>query len=377
MAAEFHSDVGPSSLERVLACTASVKVTADMESETSEFAEEGTAAHAEAEWKLRKVLKQRAGKRPTSDYWTDEMEKCTDDYRDFCIDQYEKAKSECKDAIAFVEQRVDLSEYVPGCFGTVDFMAISDRRLYVTDFKYGRGVMKDAENNPQLMAYGLGALEIAEPIFDVEEVVLTIFQPRLSHVSSWSISVKDLKEWAETVLVPKVEEAVKGDGSFAVGEWCRFCKARNTCRARADHFLDLAKMDFEDPALLTDEEFAEVMAKAEELSHWVSDVMAYASAQAIEHGKHWEGYKLVEGRSNRKFSVPDETIEEAAKAAGYSDIYNRSLITLTAFEKLMGKEKFKAILGEYVVKPAGRLTLVPDSDKRPAVTISSNEDFMD
>ena len=377
MAAEYHSDVGPSSLERVLACTASVKTTAEMPSETSEYAEEGTAAHALAEWKLRKALKQRAGKRPTSDFWTDEMEECTDDYRDCCMDQYGKCQQESKDAIAFVEQRVDLSNYVPGCFGTVDFMTMSDHSLYVTDLKYGRGVMKDAEGNPQLMAYGLGALEIAEPIFDIEEVVLTIFQPRLSHISSWSISVKDLKDWAENVLKPKVEEAIKGEGSFAAGEWCRFCKARNTCRARADYFLELTKMEFEDPALLTDDEVAEVMAKADELSHWVSDVMAYASARAIEHGKHWKGYKLVEGRSVRKFSVPDATIEEAAKAAGYADIYNRSLITLTAFEKLMGKEQFQTILGEYVTKPAGKLTLVPESDKRPEATVTSNDAFND
>lgn len=377
MAAEYHSRIGPSTLEIHLNCTGAYKITADMPGETSEYAQEGTDAHALAEYKLRKALKQRAGKRPNSDYWSEEMEECTDDYCAYCMEQFSKCKQESKDAIAFVEQRVDLSNYVPGCFGTVDFMAMSDHTLYVTDLKYGRGVMKDAENNPQLMAYGLGALEIAEPIFDVEEVVLTIFQPRLSHISSWTISVNTLKDWAEKVLKPKIEEAIKGEGSFVAGEWCRFCKARNTCRARANYFMELTKMDFEDPALLTDDEVAEVMAKADELSHWVSDVMAYASAQAIEHGKHWKGYKLVEGRSVRKFSVPDATIEEAAKAAGYSDIYNKSLITLTAFEKLMGKEQFQTILGEFVTKPAGKLTLVPDSDKRPEVTVTSNDVFND
>ena len=259
MAAEFHSDVGPSSLDRVLNCTASVATTAGMKSETSEFAEEGTAAHSLAEWKLRKALKQRAGKRPTSDYWTDEMEECTDDYRDFCMEQAGAAKQETSDAIVFVEQRVDLSDYVPGCFGTVDFMAISESTLYVTDLKYGRGVQKDAENNPQLMAYGLGALGIADPIFEIEKVVLTIFQPRLGHVSSWTITADELRQWANDVLTPKVAEAVAGEGSFAPGEWCRFCKARNVCRARADHFLELAKLEFEEPALLKDDEIAEVI----------------------------------------------------------------------------------------------------------------------
>ena len=377
MAAEVHSTVGPSSLDRVLACTASVKTTEGMPSETSTYAEEGTAAHALAEYKLRKALKQRAGKRPTSDYWTDEMEECTDDYRDFCMDQYGAAKQESKAAIAFVEQRVDLSQYVPGCFGTVDFMAISEHTLYVTDLKYGRGVQKDAENNPQLMAYGLGALAIAEPLFDIEKVVLTIYQPRLSHYSSWEISVEDLMKWANEVLVPKVAEAVSGNGSFAPGDHCRFCKARETCRARADYFMKLIEMDFEDPDLLTDDEISEVMEKADALSKWAADVMAYATAQAIEKGKRFNGWKVVEGRSVRKFSAPDSTIEDAAKAAGYTDIYNRSLITLTAFEKLMGKDTFQDVLGSYVEKPAGKLTLVPISDKRPEIVITSSDDFND
>ena len=377
MAAEFHSDVGPSSLERVLACTASVKTTADMPSETSEYAEEGTAAHSLAEFKTRKALKQRAGRRPTSDFWTDEMEECTDDYRDFCMEQYGAAKQESEDAIAFVEQRVDLSEYVPGCFGTVDFMAISEHTLYVTDLKYGRGVQKDADNNPQLMAYGLGALGIADPIFDVEKVVLTIFQPRLSHVSTWEISADDLRKWGTDVLAPKVAEAINGEGTFVAGEHCRFCKAKSTCRARAEYYLKLIEMDFEDPALLTDEEIAEVMAKADSLSKWAADVMAYATAQAIEQGKHFDNWKVVEGRSVRKFNASDEAIEEAAKAAGYTDIYNRSLITLTAFEKLMGKDTFQDVLGGFVEKPAGKLTLVPITDKRPEVVITHNDDFND
>ena len=377
MAADVHSKVGPSSLYRGIHCTGSVGLTAQMEEETSSFAEEGTAAHSLAEWKLRKALKQRAGRRPTSDYWTDEMEEFTDNYRDFCMDQFGEAKKVCPDAITFVEQRVSVEEYAPGCFGTVDFMVIADKTLYVTDLKYGRGVQVDSENNPQLMAYGLGALDIAAPIFDVEEVVLTIYQPRLYHVSTWRISVDDLLKWANEVLRPKIEEAFSDHATFAAGDWCRFCKARNTCRERADHYMKLIDMEFQPPALLTDDEIAEVMSQAEELSHWVSDVMAYASAQAIENGKHWNGYKLVEGRAVRKFSCDDATIEEAAKQAGYTDIYNRSLITLTAFEKLMGKDTFQDVLGKYVTKPAGKLMLVPASDKRPEVTVTRDDDFND
>ena len=377
MAAEKHSEVGPSRLEQILNCTGSLLASEGIEDKGSEYAEEGTAAHALAEWKLRKALKQKTGKRPNSDFWTDEMEECTDSYRDFCMEQYGEAKKASPDAIAFVEQHVNIEKYAPGCFGTVDFMAISEKTLYVTDLKYGRGVQKDAENNPQLMAYGLGALEIALPIFEVEDVVLTIYQPRLGHVSTWSIKIDDLLTWAKDVLQPKVEEALSSNGSFHAGDWCRFCKARQTCRERAEHYLKLIDLEFKPAALLSDEEIAEVMSKAEGLSQWVSDVMAYASAQAIENGKHWDGYKLVEGRSVRKFSVPDSTIEAAAKEAGYTDIFNKSLITLTAFEKLMGKDVFQDVLGQYVTKPAGKLTLVPDSDKRPEITVTGNDAFND
>ena len=377
MSATQHSNVGPSRLEQILNCTGSLLASEGIEDTTSEYAESGTAAHALAEWKLRKALKQRAGKRPTSDYWTDEMEELTDDYCNYCMEQFSQAKNASSDAIAFVEQQVNIEEYAPGCFGTVDFMAISEDTLYVTDLKYGRGVQKDAENNPQLMAYGLGALDIAMPIFEVSEVVLTIYQPRLSHISQWTISVEDLLSWAQNELKPKVEEALSNNGTFHAGDWCRFCKVRETCRTRAEEYMRLIDLEFKPPALLTDEEVGEVMSKAEALGQWVSDVMAYASAQAIENGKHWDGYKIVEGRSVRKFSAPDDTIAEAAKEAGYTDIYNRSLITLTAFEKLMGKDTFQEVLGKYVTKPAGKLTLVPVSDKRPEVTVTNLDDFND
>ena len=199
---------------------------------------------------------------------------------------------------------------------------------------------------------------------------MTIFQPRLSSISTWTISAEELYKWAEEVLKPKAELAAKGEGEFISGSWCRFCKARNTCRARAESFLELAKMEFQPPVLLSDEEVAEVIEKADELSKWASDVMAYAQAEAIENGKHWNGYKLVEGRSTRRFT-DEKKVEEAAKGAGYTDIYNKSLITLTAFEKLMGKDIFNEVLGSYVTKPAGKLTLVPVSDKRPEVTVNT------
>ncbi len=377
MPPEVHSVLGASAADRWMNCTPSAQLTAGMEDETTTFAAEGTAAHALCEWKVRKALKMRAGRRPTSDYWTDEMEEFTDDYRDFIMDLVGQAKLTCKDPVTLIEQHLDFSCYVPDGFGTGDFLLVADKELNVVDFKYGRGVAVYADHNPQMMLYALGALNLFDCLYDIEQVTMTIFQPRLSSISTWTISVEELYKWAEEVLKPKAELAAKGEGEFISGSWCRFCKARNTCRARAESFLELAKMEFQPPALLSDEEVAEVMEQADELSKWASDVMAYAQAEAIENGKHWNGYKLVEGRSTRRFT-DEKKVEEAAKGAGYTDIYNKSLITLTAFEKLMGKDTFKEVLGSYVTKPAGKLTLVPVSDKRPEVTVNTvNDEFQE
>lgn len=377
MPPEVHSVLGASAADRWMNCTPSAQLTAGMEDEATTFAAEGTAAHALCEWKVRKALKMRAGRRPTSDYWTDEMEEFTDDYRDFIMDLVGQAKLTCKDPVTLIEQHLDFSCYVPDGFGTGDFLLVADRELNVVDFKYGRGVAVYADHNPQMMLYALGALNLFDCLYDIEQVTMTIFQPRLSSISTWTISAEELYKWAEEVLKPKAELAAKGEGEFISGSWCRFCKARNTCRARAESFLELAKMEFQPPALLSDEEVAEVMEKAAELSKWASDVMAYAQAEAIENGKHWNGYKLVEGRSTRRF-IDEKKVEEAAKGAGYTDIYNKSLISLTAFEKLMGKDTFKEVLGSYVTKPAGKLTLVPVSDKRPEVTVNTvNDEFQE
>lgn len=377
MPPEVHSVLGASAADRWMNCTPSAQLTAGMEDETTTFAAEGTAAHALCEWKVRKALKMRAGRRPTSDYWTDEMEEFTDDYSDFIMDLVGQAKLTCKDPVTLIEQHLDFSCYVPDGFGTGDFLLVADKELNVVDFKYGRGVAVYADHNPQMMLYALGALNLFDCLYDIEQVTMTIFQPRLSSISTWTISAEELYKWAEEVLKPKAELAAKGEGEFISGSWCRFCKARNTCRARAESFLELAKMEFQPPALLLDEEVAEVMEKADELSKWASDVMAYAQAEAIENGKHWNGYKLVEGRSTRRF-INEKKVEEAAKGAGYTDIYNKSLITLTAFEKLMGKDTFKEVLGSFVTKPAGKLTLVPVSDKRPEVTVNTvNDEFQE
>ena len=368
-----HSILGASSAERWIHCPPSARLTEAMQDEESSYAAEGTAAHALCEWKVRKALKMRAGKRPASDYWTDEMEEYTDDYRDYVCDLVGQARQTCKDPVTMVEQHLDFSCWVPDGYGTGDFLLVYDGGLNIVDFKYGKGVPVYADHNPQMMLYALGALSLFDMLYDIQNVTMTIFQPRLSNISVWTIGASDLYRWAQEELKPKAEMASKGEGEYTPGSWCRFCKARHQCRARAESFLQLARMEFQPPALLSDEEIGEVMGQADELQRWAGDVMAYATAAAANEGRHFDGYKLVGGRSVRKFTDA-AAVEKAAKDAGYTDIYNKSLITLTTFEKLMGKDTFQDILGPYVEKQKGKLTLVPVSDKRPEVIVTNVED---
>ena len=245
------------------------------------------------------------------------------------------------------------------------------------DLKLGRGVEVSAEENPQLMAYGLGVLEMIEMLYDIEVVRLTIFQPRINNFSSWEITPEALKKWGNEILKPRSAMALAGEGEFHAGSWCRFCKAKNQCRARAEEFLRLAKMEFRPPDLLSEEEISEILKISDELAKWVADVYSFAQDQAIIHGKQWKGYKLVEGRSNRKYSSEEE-VAEAAKAAGYTDIYKQSLIGVTEMERLMGKKEFSRILGKLVYKPKGKITLVPDTDKREAINkATATADFQE
>ena len=254
---------------------------------------------------------------------------------------------------------------------------ITDRVAHVIDLKLGKGIEVHAEENPQLMIYGLGILNMAEALYDIDTVLMTIFQPRLDNSSTWSVSPEYLKRWGEEILRPAGAQALMGAGNFSAGSWCRFCRARNQCRARAESFLEMAKMEFQQPALLSDEEIAEVIAKADELSRWAADVYAFAQDEAVLHGKQWPGYKVVEGRSSRRYTS-DEAVIQVATAAGYKDIYRKSVIGITEMERLMGKENFKTILGPLVVKPKGKLTLVPESDKREAVqSNTAQEDFQE
>ena len=363
-----HAILSASSSHRWLHCLPSARLELEFENTNGEAAKEGTAAHALSEHKLKKALRIRS-KRPTSEYDSDEMEECTDAYVDFIMEQVELARKSCTDPIILIEQRLDFSCYVPDGFGTGDCVIISDDRLHIVDFKYGMGVLVDAEDNPQMKLYALGALEIYDSLYDIKEISMTIFQPRRENVSTWTVPVEELKAWAEEELKPKAAKAYQGEGEYMPGPWCTFCRASTRCRARADENLKLAQMEFKMPPLLTDSEIEEVLTILPDLIKWANEITAYATDAAVNHGKEWHGFKIVEGRSVRKYK-DENAVAEKAVISGYKDIYRKSLIPMTEMQKLMGKTKFEEILGNLIYKPPGKPTLVPNSDKRPAMNVA-------
>lgn len=374
MPPKTHAILSASSSHRWMSCTPSARLEQEFDDQESAAAAEGTAAHALAEHKIRKALKLRSRK-PVSKFDCDEMDAYTDAYRDFVLERLEVARQECADPLILIEQKLDFSCWVPDGFGTGDCLIVSDKRLQVIDLKYGQGVLVDAEANPQMMLYALGALRLFDALYDIEEVTMSIFQPRRDNVSTWTISVAALQMWAEQVLKPVAEMAYKGEGDYIPGPWCQFCKATVKCRTRAEEKLALAKYEFAAPPLLTDTEIEDILSKLDDLTHWANEIRAYAEDAAINHGKVWSGFKVVESKTNRRYAN-EEAVAEAATAAGFHDIYKKSLITITEMEKLMGKKTFTEVIGPYVEKPKGKPTLVPASDKRsPINTSDANTDF--
>ena len=356
-----HALLSPSAAHRWMNCPPSACLEREFPSSSSEVAAEGTAAHALCEHKLRKLLKLRS-KRPHSDFEDDEMDRCSDDYVSFVQEQM----GEIPSPMVLVEQRLDLTRYVPEAFGTADCIIVGGDRLHIVDFKYGMGVLVEAEHNPQMMLYALGALELLDGIYDIQKISVSIFQPRRENVCTWSLPKEELLRWARDDLVEKARLAYAGEGEYCAGEWCTFCRASVRCRARAEEKLRLAKEEFKYPPLITDEEIEDVLGEIPELIKWANAILAYATDAAVNHGKEWTGFKIVEGRSVRRYKDEDAVAREA-ESAGYTDIFDRKLISRPQMEKLMGKKAFTDILGGLIEKPPGKPTLVPLSDKRPAI----------
>lgn len=372
---EIHAKLSASASHRWLACTPSVTLEKDFPNKSSVYASEGTLAHELGEISLKRNLKQiteaqfKKKLKPimTDELWTADMPDYVDTYVSTCMEKVSEALVIDKMAEFRVEQRLDFGEWVPDGFGTGDFVIISDGRVEICDLKYGKGVPVSAENNSQMMLYALGAISEFDFIYEIETVKMTIIQPRLDSISEWEISKEELLKWAKETVKPRAEMAMKGEGELVAGEHCTFCKAKAICKARAEKNLEIAQYEFRDSNILSDGEIADVLSRIDELVKWATDVKDYALEEALNQGVVYPGFKVVEGRSNRKYTDTEE-IANILIANEYKPekIYKpQELLGLTAMEKVVGKKKLTELIGDYIEKPVGKPTLVPETDKRP------------
>ncbi len=382
---DTHARLSASGAKKWINCPGSIQLEENFEDKPSQFAEEGTNAHALGEAKIRLATKEYNRTKYHNAIRnleiTEDMEDYAESYKNYVIERYNSALQKTPDAILMLEQRLDFSNYVPDGFGTGDAVIIAEGKLEIIDLKYGKGVEVSAVDNPQLRLYALGAYEAFDMLYGFDTVEMTIYQPRLDNISSESISVAELLEWGESV---KKAAQLANDDSITecvAGKHCDtgFCKARPVCRAYAEERQKMAVYDFKPPAMLTVAEIADIIEQSASLEKWAKLVCDYALEQAYKHGVEYPGYKVVEGRSNRKYSKPDSEVAKILTDNGYqeSDILVHKLKGITDIEKLLGKKTFAEVLGSYVVKPPGKPTLVCSEDKRPAINsaMQAQEDF--
>lgn len=381
-----HALLSASGASRWLNCTPSARLEEkyDASSGSSSYAAEGTLAHEFGDITLRykngeidtKLYNRELKKLRKNPLYTDEMEEQVDKYVVYVMELLSVARSKTKDAKLLIEERFDFSEYVEKGFGTGDASIVADRVLDICDLKYGKGVKVEAKANPQGMLYALGALKSFDMMFDIHTVRIHIMQPRLDHISVYEISVEELTHWGKNTVKPVALKAYQGKGVQQAGVWCKFCKVKAMCATLAAKNVKLAQYEFKDPHLLTDKQLLDVFKQQPMLADWVSAVSKHILKEA-KAGKQWPGYKIVEGKSNRKWTdeegvkkvLQDELFEE-------KDYLQTKLHGITAIEKLVGRAEFSGLLGNYYDKPQGAATLVPETDTRPAMGIAqAKEDF--
>ena len=373
-----HAFLSPSASHRWLMCPPSAKLNAALPDQTSPYAKQGTDAHELCAYLVEKALG-RDVKDPTEnlDYYDEEMQMCAEGYAEFVMQELELARQTCPDTEVLVEQKVDFSKWVEGGKGTADCILLSDGTAEIIDYKNGLGVMVSSESeefggNPQLMCYSLGVIDMFDGIYTIDTIRMDIYQPRRDNLSVYEMSKADLLKWADEVLAPTAALAMKGEGEFKAGSHCQFCKCKATCRKRAEFNLEMAQYDFAMPDTLEDHEVEAILMKVDQLTSWADDVKEYALNQALQ-GKEYENFKVVEGRSVRKYTDED-AVAFAVKDAGF-DPFEKKLLGITAMTSLLGKKKFEDLLGGMIMKPPGKPTLVLKSVKRPALKNTAQEDF--
>jgi len=402
---DVHALLSASSSKQWLHCTPSARLQEQFPNESSVYAAEGTFAHEVCEYKVRKYLKERVKRPQSEEYYTEEIDQITDVYAEFVIGIIEEMKRNGCEPLVMVEEKVNYSHIAPSGFGTADMLIIGKDEngkgvLHIADFKTGQGVFVDADHNSQMMLYALGGLAAYGYIYDIEIVRMSIIQPRLENISTFECTRSELEDWGESIR-ETAKLAYEGKGEQTPGEWCRFCRAKPVCKACKEEalslcreeFLDLdesalseetdasseadgSELVFKNPGLVPISELAQLLPTLNRIGSWIEAVFSFISSEAINHGVPIPGYKVVEGRSKRVFTDTNAVVD-AAVANGYTDIYKKQLITLTEFEKMMGKKKFAELLEKYVTKPPGKLSLVPESDPREPVVLnnSPNQEF--
>lgn len=363
-----HAVLSASGSKRWLSCPPSARLERKFPDKAGEAAQEGTLAHALAEARIRHWLGEISENGLTlridsirhDALYSPEMGEYVREYVDLCIEKINEAHG-----TALVEERLDFSRWVKNGFGTGDMVIIGDGVLEIVDLKYGKGVPVSAEGNTQMQLYALGAIEQYGYIYDFDHVRMSIFQPRNGGLSTQLMSVDELLAWGESIK-PIAELAYAGKGDFKAGEHCRFCRAAAQCKALADYNMEIAKLEFRDADLLTDDEVSFVLSRVDGLIRYAEKIKTFALAEALK-GHKWPGFKVVTGRSNRRITDAVKAVK-LLRGAGYADdvIYKPLEIqTITDLEKTITKKKFGEILGSVVEKPPGKPTLVPADDERP------------
>ena len=371
----IHATLSPSAAKRWCECPPSARLNQKYNDlfgdQSSEYAEEGTRAHTLAELKLRKELGE------INEYHfklqvkkieeiTPETDRATDDYVDLVLSEFYQMRRIDPSAQLFVEQQLDLSEWIPECFGTSDAVIVSDAGLVVIDFKFGKGVPVSAVENYQLRLYTLGAYDAFHAVYNFNQGKMIICQPRLDSVSEDIMDITDLLCWADEIIRPAAQMAWRGEGELKAGEHCKFCSIRAICRENVLNSLNVIQNMFDSPDVLSDKRVVEILPYLDSAEKWIKNVRDYVFNQAMQ-GKRWKGYKLVRGkRPSRTWKDEKLVIDELAKAGYTSEQYytKPKLRTPADLEKILHKPAFDSLLGSYVYQGEGNLTLVPEDDSR-------------
>lgn len=377
-----HALLSPSAAHRWMNCTAAPLLEKDVEDKGSTFAEEGTLAHAYCAKKLKEFLGLAVDEEKAEiaqldeQYHSGEMDEYTDTYKTIVLEKFNAARAKTKDAQLLVEVKLDFSHYVPDAFGTSDAIIIADGVMEVIDFKYGKGVKVSAVENPQMMIYALGAWDLFNFEYDIRKVRMTIVQPRIDNLSEFELDAADLINWAVDELQPKANEAYAG-GKQKPGNWCQFCKVKANCKALSSMCIE-AQQANPDPRKISKEVMeSTILPLLSTFKTWLTGVEEYSLEQAL-NGVQYRGFKIVEGRSIRKITNPTAVMELLRKEGFAKESYIKptELRSITDLEKLIGKKRFGTICADYINKPQGKPTLVPESDKRPAFNQAA-DDFKD